>query len=397
MSEDIKSGCVSEPSEKIEPFEVAIPQAALDDLATRLANTRWPDELPGVGSDYGIPLDHVRDLAEYWRAKYDWRAHEERLNGFDHFTTTIDGANIHFIHARSPEPGATPLLLTHGWPGSIVEFLDVIGLLSDPRAHDGDPADAFHVVVPSMPGFGFSGPTTEPGWGSTRVAAALSELMRRLGYDRFGAHGGDWGAIISREFGIRQPARIIGLHLTMLPSAVARADADLEGLTGVELERAEASLNQAKSFQRGELGYAMIQGTRPQTLAYGLTDSPAGQLAWLGEKFEAYSDEPVNRDALLTNVMLYWLTGTANSSSRIYVELGGAWGSEVEKSTVPTGVAVFPKDTGLPVRHLAERTDNIVHWSNFDHGGHFPGLEQPAALIGDIRKFFRGLRAENVA
>jgi pimeloyl-ACP methyl ester carboxylesterase len=379
-------------SEDIRPFRVTIPQADLADLATRLANTRWPDELPDAGWDYGVPLDHVRDLAEYWSTKYDWRAQEKKLNGFDQFTTTVDGANLHFIHVRSPEPGATPLLLAHGWPGSIVEFLDVIGPLSDPRAHGGDPADAFHVVVPSLPGFGFSGPTTERGWGTERAAAALPEVVRRLGYERFGAHGGDWGALISREFAVRQPGRVIGLHLTMLPSAVARTEADLEGLTGVELERAAASLKRGRSFQRSELGYAMIQSTRPQTLAYGLADSPAGQLAWLAEKFEAYSDEPVDRDAILTNVMLYWLTGTANSSSRIYAETGGAWGGEIEKCTVPTGVAVFAKDTALPVRHLAERTGNIVRWSNFDRGGHFPGLEQPEALIGDIRALFRGLR-----
>jgi len=378
-------------SEDIKPFRVDIPQAVLDDLAKRLANTRWPDELPGVGWELGAPLDHVRDLAEYWRTGYEWRAHEKKLNAFEQFTTTIDGANFHFLHVRSPEPGATPLLLTHGWPGSIVEFLDVAGPLADPRAHGGDPADAFHVVVPSIPGFGFSGPTTERGWGAKRVAEAVPELMRRLGYDRFGAHGGDWGAIISRELAVSRPERVIGLHLTMLPSAVARSEADLEGLSGVELERAQASLDRGNRFRQGELGYAMIQGSRPQTLAYGLTDSPAGQLAWLAEKFEAYSDEPVDRDALLTNVMSYWLTGTANSSSRIYAEMG-PWAGETAKCVVPTAVAVFPKDTGLPVRHLAERTDNIVRWTNFDHGGHFPGLEQPEALIGDLRAFFRGLR-----
>ena len=382
----------------IAPFKVAVPQRDLDDLAARLANTRWPDEIDGVGWDLGTPLGYLRELAEYWRLRYDWRTHEERLNGFDGFMTTIDGANVHFLHARSPEPDATPLLLTHGWPGSIVEFLDVIGPLSDPRAYGGDPADAFHVVVPSIPGFGFSGPTTEANWGSGRVADAWPVLMSRLGYERFGVHGGDWGGIISRDVAVRNPDRVIGAHLTMLPSAAPESEADLEGLTGDELAWAEAALAQGRRFQQGELGYAMIQATKPQTLAYGLTDSPAGQLAWLVEKFKSYSDsrdvpeDAIDRDDILTNVMLYWLTGTANSSSRIYSSLGGAWGAPPPKSTVPTGVAVFPKDTGIPLRHLAERTDNIVHWSNLDRGGHFPGLEVPDLLIGDLRTFFKLLR-----
>jgi pimeloyl-ACP methyl ester carboxylesterase len=225
----------------------------------------------------------------------------------------------------------------------------------------------------------------------------MPELMARLGYERFGTHGGDWGAIVSREMGVRRPERLTGVHLTMLPSAVARSEADLEGLEGDELVRAEASLAQGRRFQGGELGYAMIQSTRPQTLAYGLTDSPVGQLAWLVEKFKSYSDsvdrpeDALDRDDLLTNVMLYWLTGTANSSSRIYVSLGGAWGAPPALSKVPTAVAVFPKDTGLPLRHLAERTDTVVRWTNFDRGGHFPGLEQPDLLIGDLREFFRAL------
>ncbi|MEV6910267.1 epoxide hydrolase family protein [Amycolatopsis sp. NPDC051071] len=378
----------------ISPFRIAVPQRDLDDLAARLANTRWPDEIDGVGWGLGTPLGYLQDLAEYWHLRYDWRAHEERLNGFPGFLTNIDGANVHFLHARSPEPDATPLVLTHGWPGSLVEFLDVIGPLADPRAYGGDPEDAFHVVVPSLPGFGFSGPTTEADWGPGRIADAWPVLMSRLGYERFGLHGGDWGAIVSREVGVRSPERVIGAHLTMLPSAVPRSEADLDGLTGAELARGEVALARAREFRSGELGYAMLQSTKPQTLAYGLTDSPAGQLGWLVEKFKSYSDsrdvpeDVIDRDDLLTNVMLYWLTGTANSSSRIYAAQGGAWSAEPPKSTVPTGVAVFPKDTGLPLRHLAERTDNIVHWSIQDRGGHFPGLEVPDLLIEDLRTFF---------
>ncbi|WP_191256004.1 epoxide hydrolase family protein [Amycolatopsis oliviviridis] len=368
-------------TDEITPFTIAVPQRDLDDLAARLANTRWPDEIDGVGWGLGTPLGYLQELAEYWRLRYDWRAHEERLNGFPGFLTNLDGANVHFLHARSPEPAAIPLVLTHGWPGSIVEFLDVIGPLSDPRAYGGDPEDAFHVVVPSLPGFGFSGPTTEADWGPDRIAEAWPVLMSRLGYERFGLHGGDWGALVSRQVGVGCPERVIGAHLTMLPSAVPTTE-------------------RGQSVQSGqdELGYAMIQATRPQTLAYGLTDSPAGQLGWLVEKFKSFSDsrdvpdEAIDRDDLLTNVMLYWLTGTANSSSRIYAAPGRAWGAEPPKSSVPTGVAVFPKDTGLPIRRLAERTDNVVHWSTPDRGGHFPGLEVPDLLIEDLRTFFRPLR-----
>ncbi|WP_409489279.1 epoxide hydrolase family protein [Amycolatopsis sp. cmx-11-12] len=351
----------------LSPFRIAVPQRDLDDLAARLANTRWPDEIDGVGWGLGTPLGYLQDLVEYWRLRYDWRAHEERLNGFPGFMTNIDGANVHFLHARSPEPEAMPLVLTHGWPGSIVEFLDVAGPLSDPRAYGGDPEDAFHIVVPSLPGFGFSGPTTEANWGADRIADAWPVLMSRLGYERFGLHGGDWGAIVSRAVGVRCPERVIGVHLTMLPSAAPE-----------------------------------FQATKPQTLAYGLTDSPAGRLGWLVEKFKSFSDsrdvpeEAIDRDDLLTNAMLYWLTGTANSSSRIYAAQGGAWGEEPPKSTVPTGIAVFPKDTGRPIRRLTERTDNIVHWSTPGRGGHFPGLEVPDLLIADLRTFFCPLRNPRV-
>jgi len=384
-------------SNDITPFRIQVPKADLDDLAGRLGNIRWPDELPGAGWQFGIPLDYVKELAEYWRTRYDWRAQEERLNGFAGFTTNLDGANVHFLHVRSPEADAKPLLLMHGWPGSIVEFLHVIGPLSDPRAYGGDPADAFHVVVPSSPGFGFSGPTTEPDWGTKRIAPAYVELMRRLGYERFAAHGGDWGALIAREIGLRFPEHVIGLHLTMLAGAGPWSEAELADLTGDELTEAKISLERSTRFRQEEMGYAIIQGTRPQTLAYGLTDSPVGQLAWLAEKFKEWSDsvdvpeDAIDRDDLLTNVMLYWITGTANSSSRIYATLGGTWGGKTEKSTVPTGIAVFPKDTARPVRSFAERTENIVGWSEFDRGGHFPALEEPDLVIADVRAFFRTL------
>ncbi|WP_033292145.1 epoxide hydrolase family protein [Amycolatopsis jejuensis] len=370
------------------PFRIDIPQSDLDDLHRRLAATRWPDPFADPQWDLGIPVEEVRDLADYWRRGFDWRAQEERINGFPQFRTTIDNATVHFLHLRSPEPTAIPLLLTHGWPGSIVEFLDLIGPLADPRAYGGDPATAFHVVVPSVPGFAFSGPARERGWGQARTARAWAELMTRLGYEKFGAHGGDWGALISRELGIQFPERMIGVHLTMLPSAVARTEADL---AGAEPGKGERSLAKSRALERSGLGYAMIQSTKPQTLAYGLTDSPAGQLAWIAEKFRAFSNtdhDLIDRDDLLADVSIYWFTRTAASSARIYADQDGQWGAPPPVSTVPTGVAVFPGDMGLPLRHLAERTDRIVRWTEFPRGGHFPALEEPDLLIGDLRAFF---------
>jgi microsomal epoxide hydrolase len=375
----------------IRPFRIDIPQADLDDLRARLARTRWPDQLPGVGWDYGIPLEYVKELAEYWRTSYDWRAHEKRLNAFAQFTTTIDGQNIHFLHVRSPEPDALPLIITHGWPGSIAEFMEVIGPLTDPRAHNGDPADAFHLVVPSIPGFGFSGPTGDRGWNVRRVALAWDELMQRLGYQRYGAQGGDWGSSISRELGLIVPEHLVGVHLNMLFSQ--RPD-DVTDLTDEE----QARLQALRQFRTTGSGYGAIQSTRPQTLAYGLTDSPAGQLAWIAEKFGEWTDgglpdEAVDRDQLLTNVMLYWLTGTAGSSARLYYEAAhsGTWGPPVT-STAPTGVAVFPREIAPPIRRFAELSNNIVHWAEFDRGGHFAAMEAPDLLVGDVREFFRPLR-----
>ncbi|WP_409461765.1 epoxide hydrolase family protein [Amycolatopsis sp. GA6-003] len=375
----------------VTPFRVHVPQSDLDDLNRRLASTRWPDPFDDPAWELGIPVPEVQDLADYWRLGFDWRAQEERLNGFPQFTTTVDGANIHFLHLKSPEPDAVPLLLTHGWPGSIVEFLDLIGPLADPRAYGGDPDVAFHVVVPSVPGFAFSGPTPDRGWGPARTARAWAELMTRLGYPEFGTHGGDWGALISRELGVQFPDRIIGAHVTMLPSAVARSEADLAGLSGAELAKGQRSLAKSRAFQQTGLGYAMIQSTKPHTLAYGLTDSPAGQLAWIAEKFRAFSNtdhDLIDRDDLLANVSLYWFTRTAASSARIYADQDGQWGAPPPSSTVPTAVAVFPDDIGLPLRHLAERTDRIVRWTEFPRGGHFPALEEPDLLIGDLRAFF---------
>ena len=289
---------------EIQPFRIDIPQADVDDLRARLARTRWPDQLPGVGWDYGIQLDYVRELAEYWRGGYDWRVHERQLNAFPQYTTVIDGQRVHFLHVRSPEPDAVPLILTHGWPGSVVEFTGIIGPLTDPAAHGGERSDAFHLVVPSIPGFGFSGPTTDRGWSVPRVARAWDELMGRLGYDRYGAQGGDWGSSISRQLGVAFPGHLIGVHLNMLFALVPD---DVSDLTETERERVEAM----RRFRTFGSGYYAIQSTRPQTLAYGLTDSPAGQLAWITEKFwewtdDGLPDQAVDRDQLLTNVTVYW-------------------------------------------------------------------------------------------
>ncbi|MDG4863886.1 epoxide hydrolase [Streptomyces sp. T-3] len=387
----------SAPSQ-IRPYRIEIPQAQLDDLRTRLEQTRWPDELPGAGWSYGAALPYVKGLAEYWRTAYDWRKHEARLNELPQFITEIDGAQVHFLHVRSPEPDALPLLLTHGWPGSIVEFLDLIGPLTDPKAHGANSAPAFHVVVPAIPGFGFSGPTGDQGWNATRVARAWAELMRRLGYERYGAQGGDLGAIISPTLARIAPDAVIGVHVNaasvgFIPLGPVAEDVQ-ERLTAKERER----LAGIAKFTGDGFGYNAIQSTRPQTLSYGLTDSPAGQLAWIIEKFKEWThasaelpEDAVDRDTLLTNVMLYWLTGTAGSAARMYYENShtGDW-FPTSRSEVPTGVANFDED--VAIRRWAEETNTITHWTEFDRGGHFAALEAPDLLIGDIRTFFDTLR-----
>ncbi len=382
----------------IEPFRLDVPDSDLADLQARLDLTRWPDELPGVGWAYGVPKDHLQQLVAYWRHDYDWRKAEARLNEWPQYTTTIDGANVHFAHLRSPEPDATPLILTHGWPGSIVEFTGVAGPLSDPRAYGGDPADAFHLVIPSIPGFGLSGPTRETGWEFMRVARAWSELMTRLGYDRYGVQGGDWGAGISREVGRIDPARVIGVHLNLFPGGGATSEPtpeELAPLDPAERERTWASWRRQSEWLKERQGYADLQSTRPQTLAYALTDSPVGQLAWIAEKFKEWTDPAsvVDRDLLLTNVMLYWLTRTAGSAGRIYYERSHApyWGQPPEPSTTPTALLDLAHDNFIPLRHRVAATDNIVRWNSHPHGGHFAALEQPQLLIADVREFFRSL------
>jgi pimeloyl-ACP methyl ester carboxylesterase len=374
----------------IRPFRIDVSDADLEDLKDRLARTRWPDQPSGVGWDYGTPLEYVREMAEYWRTSYDWRKEEARLNEFPQFTTTIDGANVHFLHVRSPELNAMPLILTHGWPGSVAEFLDLIGPLTDPRSHGGDPADAFDLVIPSIPGYGFSGPTPDTGWDSARTAGAWDELMKRLRYERYGAHGGDAGALITRELGILKPEGLVGVHLLQIFAFPSGDPTEMAELTEFERQGMEILAN----FDATS-GYLKIQQTRPQTLAFGLTDSPAGQLAWNSELFMGFGGENVDnvdRDRFLTHVTIFWVTATAGSSARQYYEDArtGAGYREVPNDT-PTGVSVFPNDF-RSVRTFAERSNNIVHWSTFDRGGYFAASDAPDLLVGDLREFFRRFR-----
>jgi epoxide hydrolase len=383
----------------IEAFRLEVPETELAELRTRLDHVRWPDELPGVGWGYGVPLAHLQDLVAYWRDVYDWRKAEARLNEWPQFTTTIDGANVHLAHIRSPESDATPLILTHGWPGSIVEFTEVAGPLSDPRAYGGDPADAFHLVIPAIPGFPLSGPTREPGWEFKRTARAWAALMERLGYDRYGVQGGDWGAAISRELGRIHPERVIGVHLNLIPGAGATSEPtpeELEPLDPAERERTWASWQRFAEWSKEQQGYADLQSTRPQTLAYALTDSPVGQLAWIVEKFKEWTDpeSAIDRDLMLTNVMLYWLTRTAGSAGRIYYERAHApyWGQPAEPSTTPTALLDLAHENFIPLRHRVAHTDNIVRWTSHPRGGHFAALEQPDILTADLQAFFHDLR-----
>ncbi|HLL50520.1 MAG TPA: epoxide hydrolase [Thermomicrobiales bacterium] len=380
----------------LQPFKVSIPQEDLDDLHERLVRTRWPDELPGVGWSYGVPLEYLKGLAEYWQAGFDWRAQEAKLNAFPQFATEIDGQRIHFLHVRSPESDALPLVMTHGWPCSIAEFMKIIGPLTNPRAHGDDPDDAFHVVAPSLPGFGFSMPVREPGWELGRTTDAFAELMRRLGYDRYGAQGGDIGAGVAGRLAGIDPDHVVGCHVNSDQGSAAMVGEFLpvpENLTEAERARLD-DIRQALSEQRG---YFELQSTRPQTLAYSLADSPVGQLAWIVEKFKEWTnpaaalpDDAVDRDQLLTNVSIYWFTDTGGSSARFYYEGARNRLDWLTPSTVPQGWAVFNTDPIM--RRLMNPEGKIVHFSEFEEGGHFPAMESPALLIGDVRAFFGKLR-----
>src|SRR3954453_8741923 len=379
-------------SEQITAFRVDIPQADLDDLAARLAATRWPDEVTGAGTSYGMPLAVVKRLAERGAGGDEWRADEGRLNEFPQYTTVIDGQNIHFLHVRSAEPGALPVLLLHGWPGTVAEFARMIGPLTDPRGHGGDPSRAFHVVVPALPGYGFSGPTTEPGWDSARMARAFAALMARLGYQRWGAAGGDSGALVGRELGILAPDGLIGVHLLQIFAFPSGDPAEMASLSDAD----RGSLTGTTAQFQAKAGYQKIQQTRPQTLGYGLTDSPAGQLAWNAELWTGWGDyaDYLDVDTYLTHVTIYWFTRTAGSSARHYYEdaRSGA-GYRETPGKVATAVAVFPEDFRT-ISAFAQRSTNIVRYTEFDQGGHFAYTTHPDLVVGDLREFFGG-RGEN--
>ena len=370
-------------TDQIRPFQIDIPGSDLDDLKDRLAKMNWPDELPDVGWEYGVPKGFVRELAEHWATTYDWRAWESRLNSYPQFTTTIDGQNIHFLHVRSSEDGAFPLILTHGWPGSVVEYLDVIDWLSDPQSHGAEATDAFDLVIPSLPGFGFSGPTRERGWNRYRTAAAWAELMRRLGYERYGAVGNDAGSMISPELGRIDPDHVVGVHVTQIFSFPSGDPSEMADLS----EEEQRELSTLQWFLENKMSFNQLMSQQPQTLAYSLFDSPVGLLAWNAQLF----DEGMDRDFVLTNVMLYWLTGTAGSAARFYYEDAHATAPN-QPTTAPTGVAAFAGDLS-GIRRFANRDhQNIVRWSTFDRGGHFAAFKVPDLLVGDVRAFFRDLR-----
>jgi pimeloyl-ACP methyl ester carboxylesterase len=378
-------------TDTIKPFRIAVADEVLDDLKVRLRRTRWPEAELVDDWSQGAPLRWIKEVCRYWLEDYDWRKREAALNRFAQFTTVIDGLDIHFIHVRSPHANAMPLIMTHGWPGSLVEFHKVIEPLTNPTAHGGSAADAFHLVCPSLPGYGFSSKPTTTGWGVDRIAATWARLMARLDYVRYGAQGGDWGSAITASLGAQDAAHCAGIHVTL-----AMASRPAEGDTSPEAIRALAGI---KHYQDWDSGYSKQQSTRPQTLGYGLSDSPVGQAAWILEKFWAWTDcdgHPENvlgRDELLDNVMLYWVTETATSSARLYWESFGPKRRVAHTITVPTGVAVFPKEIVPPVRRWMESTyTNIRHWTEMPKGGHFAAFEQPALFIEDVREFFRALR-----
>ena len=383
--------------DSIKPFKIEVPEAVLNDLRERLAKTRFPDQLEGVGWSYGTDLSYLKELCEYWRSEFDWRAQERALNRFDHFRTEIDGLGIHFIHQRSKEKNAIPIIITHGWPGSFVEFTKIIESLTDPVAHGGRAENAFDVICPSIPGYGFSDAPKKSGFGCRQVAEVFAKLMAKLGYTQYGAQGGDWGAVISTWLAAIDAAHVMGLHLTMTmgnPPEETSTEAS-EELSSKEKEDLE-KMNQADDM---EGGYAAIQSTKPQSLGYALNDSPAGLAAWIVEKFHKWSDcggnveKKFTKDELLTNIMIYWVTQSITSSMRIYYEARATGWKLVpeEKVTVPTGCTLSPIEPQLP-RKWVEESFNVTHWTVMPSGGHFAAFEEPEFLVKDTRKFFRTLR-----
>ena len=380
----------------MEAFDIRIPDDRLDDLRQRLALTRWPDE---IGSDwqYGTDRTWLRSLVEYWLHEFDWRAQEARLNALDHFTTRIDDRRVHLIHQRSSNDDALPLIMTHGWPGSVSEFIDIIPMLTEPQDFGGNAADAFHVVCPSIPGYGFSDAPMAPGFDQRKVAEGHVEIMRRLGYERYGAQGGNWGSPISSWTAVLDPEHVCALHLTLVFAGYPKHKQDpFEGVTDAERQRLEAR----RAHMAEGTGYQAIQSTKPQTLGYGLHDSPVGLAAWISEKFHAWThhdgdlEQAVSKDDLLTNIMIYWLEGRITSSARLYYESAHSTNNMFEggKIMTPTGCAMFPGELYQPPRAWAEELYNVQHWTEQPRGGHFAALETPELLAADLREFFRSYR-----
>ena len=378
-------------NDAIRPFQIAVSDEVLSDLQLRLTNTRWPEKETVTDWSQGIPLAYTQEVCEYWLNSYDWRARETLLNQFEQFITEINGLDIHFIHARSPHPNARPLLITHGWPGSIVEFQKVIGPLIDPVAHGGDANDAFHVVCPTLPGYGFSGKPTGTGWDIDKIAETWNQLMLRLGYDNYFAQGGDWGAAVTAAIGMQNLGNCQAIHLNMV---IVEPDlATMDDLSPLE----QSALAGMQHYQDHDSGYSKQQSTRPQTVGYGLTDSPVGQMAWILEKYWAWMDcdghpeNVVSKDELLDNIMLYWCTASAASSARLY------WQSFNDLSrdeiVLATGCSVYPKEIFRASRRWAERRfKKLVHWNELDKGGHFAAFEVPETYIKEVRDCFRKLR-----
>ena len=383
---------------EVTPFRIDVPEAELADLRRRLRQTRWPEREPVTDWSQGVPLAYLRELCDYWADGYDWRATEARLNALPQFQTEIDGIRIVFAHVRSPRPDALPLILTHGWPGSVIEFLKVIGPLSDPAGHGGEEADAFHVVCPSLPGYGFSGKPDRTGWGIERIATAWATLMERLGYSRYGAAGSDWGTSVSTLLGQQDRAHVAGIHL--IPPLAGPDPATLGDLTDAE----RAALGHLEYWAEWDSGYSREHATRPQTIGYALVDSPAALAAWIVEKFWSWTDHHavldsvLTRDELLDNLMLYWLPGTGASAARLYwesIRQVNDWiaGTDMSTVDVPVGCSVFPRELQRPSRRWAEkRFTDIRYWSEPARGGHFAAFEQPELFIEELRAFFRLVR-----
>lgn len=386
-------------SNVVVPYKISIPESDIEDLAARLAKSRLPDQLNSISWEYGSDLSFMQEVLSYWREEFDWKEQERRLNQFDHFKTQIDGLEMHFIHQRSENPNSIPLMLVHGWPGSISEFTNILGPLTDPVAYGGDISDSFHLVAPSLPGFGFSGIPSETGYSPEKIAKILAQLMEKIGYDQYAIAGGDWGAIINRHLANHYPERLIGLHSNMILASPPTDQEKREQVTEAEASAASAR----QSYMLNEVAYQQIQGTKPQTLGYGLNDSPLGLAAWVIEKFHGWSDLPqdsrgdLNKvftmDELLTNVSIYWFTNTITSSTRIYYENRNTPQEKpMEFINVPTGASIFPAEIFITPRAWAEAAYDLRHWTVMDRGGHFAALEEPELYLNDLRTFFRLLR-----